>query len=572
MLYLTISASELLEEYAIYLRLGIFVNKSIIMANDNDDFNQFPESNSLTQNTYYNLIQNGISFIFEYKNQRQWVKVLYPYSYEMFEAKAKEIFFDLNNKRFKFYDEKKAILTEEFLIEHVQFFGRGAIIIIEVNSPTVLDLDYPTTPSSSSNITVTDTSEEDEAGTSQQNVHNFLFLQPQLPKGKIITKEIIKKDILENPCGKDIFEEYNKKGFLSDINRRRMINIVVTQMLALKKELKGPLTSSDKCQFAKIIVELFPKLRDPETILGCESFYDPVTKTGYLANRLSNVRRGMKRKTICNEDSENNRKDLSVNITQNENETLTQAEIEDIILFLKSATQDQKSQIISKHKDTFQYRRKFCLNINFFDIFPRFLDTPELIEEEYKLLFPKYDDFFLKEFTKFCEIILRVFSKIDYEIHPPIDKLEEAWDKHTRAILALSRLLPPTARGKNKAVRDKSTAVLEKIILFKKNNTPLESESKQKTQSRLVAVGSSKAAVTQYFLNVDNKFILLHVQNFMKAFDILFKSHFVFNTQYDSNLIRFYRFIETYFYKINNGPVTPRVREVYTLLRNQMDV
>jgi len=43
-----------------------------------------------------------------------------------------------------------------------------------------------------------------------------------------------------------------------------------------------------------------------------------------------------------------------------------------------------------------------------------------------------------------------------------------AWDKHTRAILALCRLLPPTARGKNKAAREKSTAVLEKIILFKK--------------------------------------------------------------------------------------------------------
>lgn len=58
---------------------------------------------------------------------------------------------------------------------------------------------------------------------------------------------------------------------------------------------------------------------------------------------------------------------------------LTQAEIDDIILFLKSATQDQKSQIISKHKDTFMYRRKFCLTINFFYTFPRFIDTPELV-------------------------------------------------------------------------------------------------------------------------------------------------------------------------------------------------
>ena len=41
----------------------------------------------------------------------------------------------------------------------------------------------------------------------------------------------------------------------------------------------------------------------------------------------------------------------NINITEDENENLTQTEIDDIILFLKSATQDQKSQIISKHKN-----------------------------------------------------------------------------------------------------------------------------------------------------------------------------------------------------------------------------
>lgn len=56
------------------------------MADDNV-FNQFPES-SFMQNTYNLPAQNGMSFIFEYKNQRHWVKVLYPYSYEIFEEKG----------------------------------------------------------------------------------------------------------------------------------------------------------------------------------------------------------------------------------------------------------------------------------------------------------------------------------------------------------------------------------------------------------------------------------------------------------------------------------------------------
>lgn len=39
-------------------------------------------------------------------------------------------------------------------------------------------------------------------------------------------------------------------------------------MLIFKKELKRLLTSVDKYNFAKIIVDIFPKLRDPETDLG----------------------------------------------------------------------------------------------------------------------------------------------------------------------------------------------------------------------------------------------------------------------------------------------------------------
>lgn len=59
------------------------------MADDNGAFNQLLEPIPLIQSSYYNLpTQNGISFIFEYKNQRHWVKVLYLYSYDMFEAKS----------------------------------------------------------------------------------------------------------------------------------------------------------------------------------------------------------------------------------------------------------------------------------------------------------------------------------------------------------------------------------------------------------------------------------------------------------------------------------------------------
>jgi len=43
---------------------------------------------------------------------------------------------------------------------------------------------------------------------------------------------------------------------------------VVTRILTLKNELKRQLISLDKCQFVQTVVEIFPKLRDPEITLG----------------------------------------------------------------------------------------------------------------------------------------------------------------------------------------------------------------------------------------------------------------------------------------------------------------
>jgi len=47
-----------------------------------------------------------------------------------------------------------------------------------------------------------------------------------------------------------------------------MINIVVNQMYNLREELQRPLNSADKCLFAKIIVDIFPLLKDPDSELG----------------------------------------------------------------------------------------------------------------------------------------------------------------------------------------------------------------------------------------------------------------------------------------------------------------
>lgn len=105
--------------------------------------------------------------------------------------------------------------------------------------------------------------------------------------------------------------------------------------------------------------------------ISYESFFDPVIKTDYLANKLSNATRDKEKKT-CNK--ENNRN--VPNITEDENENLTQAEIN--AFFFSKVPQKIKNHKLFLNKDIFQYRTKF-LNINFFDTFPKFSNIPEMV-------------------------------------------------------------------------------------------------------------------------------------------------------------------------------------------------
>lgn len=67
------------------------------------------------------------------------------------------------------------------------------------------------------------------------------------------------KDFLLSNGGQNILEEYEKNQFLSNRTRRDLVNLTVRLMtnkfgIRMSKEIK--------VEFAKAIVELFPKLRD----------------------------------------------------------------------------------------------------------------------------------------------------------------------------------------------------------------------------------------------------------------------------------------------------------------------
>lgn len=103
-----------------------------------------------------------------------------------------------------------------------------------------------------------------------------------------------------------------------------------------------------------------------------EQFYNPKTSSGFIATGLSNAQRARVGKNRPKKKESEDQPAVPQRVDQT-------AAIQDAIAFLKSAVSDQKDAIIAKTKETFEIRRFMYMNENFFETFPRFLDTAELV-------------------------------------------------------------------------------------------------------------------------------------------------------------------------------------------------
>lgn len=109
------------------------------------------------------------------------------------------------------------------------------------------------------------------------------------------------------------------------------------------------------------------------------------------------------------------------------------------------------------------------------------------------------------------------------------------------------------------------------ILLFLQLYTPYDEviKNKKTNQPFLIATGECKSNIQSITICVDNKILAQEpVQNICQAFDILFKTLFVFNLKYDTNLETFFKFVQVFFYKINIEEVqfTPTMRELRSKL------
>ncbi|KAJ8369410.1 hypothetical protein SKAU_G00094380 [Synaphobranchus kaupii] len=328
--------------------------------------------------------------------------------------------------------------------------------------------------------------------------------------------------------------------------------------------------------YALGITTLFPNLKDPDSKNGYEHFYDRQSGSGYLAWRLKTVQRNSaqdikKSKSTFQEGPKTPRSMRSVE------KQLTGDECKEAMSVMRHSS--DMTLVKNKMKATFQHRQKVVQDpataSTVLDLFPRFLDTSGLIDQDFTRLFgeevsgkflAKWPTFFKPRVIADCCKNLTPSPHVDELLLSAQQESDDGeWDCEMSAILLLLHLLPPTCKGKKTGKMSASDAAGH-LIKFMKVGSSMETFLKETglKQPFLLGVGERSNSIQDFYIILDQKAIPCRMQTPVAAFDELFKAHYAFAVSYDEALSSFFTFIQSTVYGIDVGNVkeSPRVKEI----------
>ncbi|XP_056287855.1 uncharacterized protein LOC130204894 isoform X1 [Pseudoliparis swirei] len=388
------------------------------------------------------------------------------------------------------------------------------------------------------------------------------------------------RDVLQSkPGGEKVLHEYDETKTLTDGTRRHMINLLVADMIEVHGRIPPTYV---RTKYALGITTLFPYLRDPYSKNGYEHFYDADSGSGYLAWRIKTVQRNtafLSRRcsTTCTYQAGPKSKR---NFLQT-NKQLSGEECREAISILKHTTDE--SVVKEKMRATFQYRQTVVQqdqqdSSTVLDVFPRFLDTPGLIDQDFAMMFGEEASgrFLAKWPTFFKPRILANCKNSNENVEDLLSGHHSSdasgWDSDLSSILLLVHLLPPTAKGPKKSPKISSHQAIKHVVRYLRIGASVETflESLEPGQPILLCVGEEKNNIQRFYVIVDHKAVPCKAQTSLAAFDELFKAHFIFSVHYHESLNSFYTFIQTTVFNIDVGSTkeSPRVKELRARLLN----
>lgn len=503
----------------------------------------------------------------KYKNEKKYVCSQTPFTFQTFmECAARK--FDLGTMDFKVFDESKTEVDEEVFEILLQ---KQDLCEFEICVPQTLCPDDTLSSSANSFDGALDGLDSDDtiillqSPSSQKKAENHRLAQ------------IIEDALKSKPGGEKVITEYNRRKCLSDSARRDMIKILVAHMT------DGHGTSPSrrvKEEYAMGIISLFPYLADPKGKNGYEHFYNAEDGSGFLAWRI---------KTVQKEVSEGRMKSLRESQTGGPTSERDPFKILDWLseeglcseaIALMKHTPDT-SVVKAKMTLTFAYRQQMLhdpqRSSQILTMFPRFLDIPGMIEQDFTLIFGDATSakFLEKWPTVYKQKVIAQSSGLTQtcDLQDLVQnatsnaEVEEGWDSDMSSILILAHLLPPSSKGRKRPGKISVRQACDCLVKFMKTGTSIQAYLDGITESVQpyhLAVGANKSRINAYFIVIDKHVVPCSSSGALACFDELFKAHFVFGTAYNKDLANMYIFLQTTVYDIDveTTKVSPRVAEL----------
>ncbi|CAL9706546.1 unnamed protein product [Knipowitschia caucasica] len=522
----------------------------------------------------------------KYNDKKKYFFLTSPFKFDIFlENVARK--FDLPTLNIQVYDETRTEIDEE-AFEYIlkQKDNRVLEIVIPTanenesfSSSTIGDGE-----ASFSSSTIADGEASFSSGTiadgEASSGSDDTALVILNPSGKKIEEDrrlarMIEGILKSSPGGDKIQQEYSRTKTLSDVRRRDLVKILVAHMI--NQHGTSP-TKRLKEEYAKGIICHFPYLADPRSKLGYEHFYNSEDGSGYLAWRI---------KTIQKEVSEGGKKrsrqlqtggPASHRDPVKEDLQLDEQQYQEAIALMKHST----DEVIVKEKmsRTLVYRQKLLHNpensADILSLFPRFLDIPGLIDQDFSSLFgdatsakmlEKWTTYFQPKVVTQGRGLTPTAEVQDLIQNAEATEVDDGWDSDMSSILLLVHLLPPSSQGRKRPGKISARQACDHLVKFIKIGTSIQGHLdniSESLQPYLLAVGAKKSMIESYYIVIDKHALPCKASTSLACVDELFKAHFVFGTRYCPELTNVYTFLQTSVYDIDveNTKVNPRVAEL----------
>ncbi|XP_034080226.1 uncharacterized protein LOC117551430 [Gymnodraco acuticeps] len=259
---------------------------------------------------------------------------------------------------------------------------------------------------------------------------------------------------------------------------------------------------------------LFPNLKDPDSKNGYEYFYDHQSGSGYLAWRLKTVQRNsaqeIEKSKVSFQGGPKTHRIMHSPVRQ-----LSGDEGNEAMSVMRHSSDITLVQ--DKMKATFQQRQKVVQDrataSTVLDLFPRFLDTSGLIEQDFTMLFgeevsgkflAKWPTFFKPRIIADCKNLPGSLHVDELILSAQQESDDGVWDCEVAAILLLLHLLPPTSKGKKSRVKISAKDAAGRLVKFLRVRKCIETFLKD---TGLLCVGERNDSIQHFYIVMDQKAI-----------------------------------------------------------------